>query len=117
MLSLCLNSHVLEFQHHICSKTMIPLYFYSWYYVFSKNSFLNLVKAQLFGPIIVDLSEHLSLSLQRQDCWGHNVLESNYKPMLYTPHRYRAMGVRSFALPVSLQEIPLIKSTSLALTR
>ncbi|XP_062211633.1 mechanosensitive ion channel protein 2, chloroplastic isoform X2 [Phragmites australis] len=37
--------------------------------------------------------------------------------MLYTPHRYRAWGFRSFALPVSLQEIPLIKSTSLALTR
>ncbi|XP_062211631.1 mechanosensitive ion channel protein 2, chloroplastic isoform X1 [Phragmites australis] len=53
----------------------------------------------------------------RQDCWGHNVVESTYRPMLYTPHRYRAWGFRSFALPVSLQEIPLIKSTSLALTR
>ncbi|KAL6619527.1 hypothetical protein ACP70R_031809 [Stipagrostis hirtigluma subsp. patula] len=54
----------------------------------------------------------------RQDCWGHCVLESNYRPMLYMPHRYRAKGFRSFALPrVSLHEIPLVKSTSLALTR
>ncbi|CAL4915081.1 unnamed protein product [Urochloa decumbens] len=53
----------------------------------------------------------------RQDCWGHNVLRSNYRPMLYTPQRYRSPGFRSFALPVPFQEIPLIKSTSLALTR
>ncbi|TVU46463.1 hypothetical protein EJB05_06003 [Eragrostis curvula] len=53
----------------------------------------------------------------RQDCCGHNVLESNYRPMLYTPHRYRSTGFRSFALPVSWQDIPLVKSTSLALTR
>ncbi|KAK3150115.1 hypothetical protein QOZ80_3AG0228620 [Eleusine coracana subsp. coracana] len=37
--------------------------------------------------------------------------------MFYTPHRYRSMGFRSFALPVPLKDIPLIKSTSLALTR
>lgn len=49
--------------------------------------------------------------------WGHNVMERNYRPMLYVPCRYRALGVRSFALPVSLQEIPLVKSASLALTR
>ncbi|XP_040384604.1 mechanosensitive ion channel protein 2, chloroplastic-like isoform X1 [Oryza brachyantha] len=52
-----------------------------------------------------------------QDCWGHNILDRNYRPMLYGPSRYRALGVRSFALPVSLQEIPLVKSTSVALTR
>ncbi|KAJ1296607.1 hypothetical protein BS78_01G314800 [Paspalum vaginatum] len=54
---------------------------------------------------------------ERQDCWGHNVLESNYRPLLYTPRRYRSLGFRSFALPVPLQNIPLVKSTSLALTR
>ncbi|KAF0922142.1 hypothetical protein E2562_027761 [Oryza meyeriana var. granulata] len=52
-----------------------------------------------------------------QDCWGHNILERNYRPMLYMPSKHRALGVRSFALPVSLQEIPLVKSTSVALTR
>nr|TKV95407.1 hypothetical protein SEVIR_9G361200v2 [Setaria viridis] len=54
---------------------------------------------------------------RRQDCWGHNVLRSNYRPMLYTPHRYRSSGFRSFALPVPFQKIPLVKSASLALTR
>ncbi|KAL6867580.1 hypothetical protein ACP4OV_015604 [Aristida adscensionis] len=53
----------------------------------------------------------------RQDCWGHCVLESNYRRMLYTPNRCKSKGFRSFALPVSLHEIPLVKSTSLALTR
>jgi len=37
--------------------------------------------------------------------------------MPYIPNRYRSLGFRSFALPVPLQENPLIKSTSLALTR
>ncbi|KAG8062632.1 hypothetical protein GUJ93_ZPchr0003g18314 [Zizania palustris] len=58
-----------------------------------------------------------SLVPNGQACWGHNILERNYRPMLYVPSRYKALGVRSFALPVSLQGIPLVKSTSLALTR
>lgn len=53
----------------------------------------------------------------RRDCWNHNVLESSYRPMLYTPRRYRSLGFRSFALPVPLKEIPLVKNASLALTR
>lgn len=53
----------------------------------------------------------------RQDCWGHRALESNYRPTLYTPRRYRSLGFRSFALPVPLQEIPFVKSASSALTR
>jgi len=60
---------------------------------------------------------YLFLFLQRQDYWGHYVLESNYRLMPYIPNRYRSLGFRSFALPVPLQENPLIKSTSLALTR
>lgn len=62
-------------------------------------------------------STSLSLVPNGHNCWGHNILERNYRPMLYVPSRYRALGVRSFALPVSLQEIPLVKSTSVALTR
>jgi len=53
----------------------------------------------------------------RRDCWGRNVLESSCMPMLYTPRRYRSLGFRSFALPIPLKEIPLVKNTSLALTR
>ncbi|KAF2939839.1 mechanosensitive ion channel protein 2, chloroplastic [Oryza sativa Japonica Group] len=62
-------------------------------------------------------STSLSSVPNGHNCWGHNILERNYRPMLYVPSRYRALGVRSFALPVSLQEIPLVKSTSVALTR
>ncbi|KAG2539931.1 mechanosensitive ion channel protein 2, chloroplastic-like isoform X1 [Panicum virgatum] len=53
----------------------------------------------------------------RQDCCGPNVLESNYRPMLYTPNKYRSLGFRTFALPVPLQENPLVKSASVALIR
>ncbi|CAN6284252.1 unnamed protein product [Urochloa humidicola] len=53
----------------------------------------------------------------RQDCWGHNVLRTKYRPMLYTSHRYRSSDFRSFALPAPFQKIPLVKSASLALTR
>ncbi|XP_025798539.1 mechanosensitive ion channel protein 2, chloroplastic-like isoform X2 [Panicum hallii] len=37
--------------------------------------------------------------------------------MLYTPHKYRSLGFRTFALPVPLQENPLVKSAAVALTR
>lgn len=47
----------------------------------------------------------------------HKLLERNYMPMFYVPYRYRALSVRSFALPVALKEIPLVKSTSSLLTR
>ncbi|KAG0550589.1 hypothetical protein BDA96_01G351000 [Sorghum bicolor] len=53
----------------------------------------------------------------RRYCWDHNMLESSYRPMLYTPRRYRSLGFRSCALPVPLKEIPLVKNASLALTR
>uniref|UniRef100_A0ACD5WWE0 Uncharacterized protein n=1 Tax=Avena sativa TaxID=4498 RepID=A0ACD5WWE0_AVESA len=52
-----------------------------------------------------------------QDATVHNLFERNYMPMLYVPCRHRALSVRSFALPVTLKEIPLVKSTSLVLTR
>jgi len=73
-----------------------------------------------FAPIILDLRSNsffFFFFLQRQDCWGPNVLESNYRPILYTPHKYRSLGFRTFALPVPLQENPLVKSASVALTR
>ncbi|XBI12679.1 mechanosensitive ion channel protein 2, chloroplastic isoform X1 [Aegilops tauschii subsp. strangulata] len=37
--------------------------------------------------------------------------------MLYVPCRHRASGAKSFALPVSWKEIPLVKSTSSVLAR
>ncbi|KAF8658973.1 hypothetical protein HU200_058811 [Digitaria exilis] len=37
--------------------------------------------------------------------------------MPYAPNRYTSLGFRSFALPVPLQENPLVKGASLALTR
>ncbi|CAM0873269.1 unnamed protein product [Alopecurus aequalis] len=52
-----------------------------------------------------------------QDTTVHNLFERNYMPMLYVPCRHHALSVRSFALPVALKEIPLVKSTSLVLTR
>ncbi|PNT75442.1 hypothetical protein BRADI_1g32757v3 [Brachypodium distachyon] len=52
-----------------------------------------------------------------QDSLVHNVSERTYRPVLYVPSRYRAMGARSFALPVPWQEIPLVNSTSSALAR
>ncbi|KAM0901561.1 hypothetical protein ACQ4PT_019905 [Festuca glaucescens] len=52
-----------------------------------------------------------------KDSLVRNVLERSYRPMLYVPCRYRASGAKSFALPVSWQEIPLFKSTSSALAR
>ncbi|XP_044424499.1 mechanosensitive ion channel protein 2, chloroplastic isoform X4 [Triticum aestivum] len=52
-----------------------------------------------------------------QDLLVQNVLGRSYRPMLYVPCRYRASGAKSFALPVSWKEIPLVKSTSSALAR
>ncbi|KAF7103786.1 hypothetical protein CFC21_104732 [Triticum aestivum] len=52
-----------------------------------------------------------------QDLLVQNVLDRSYRPMLYVPCRYRASGAKSFALPVSWKEIPLVKSTSSALAR
>ncbi|CAM0955131.1 unnamed protein product [Alopecurus aequalis] len=52
-----------------------------------------------------------------QDATVHNLFKRNYMPMLYVPCRYRALSVKSFALPVALKGIPLVKSTSLVLTR
>uniref|UniRef100_A0A453JHG8 MscS family inner membrane protein ynaI n=1 Tax=Aegilops tauschii subsp. strangulata TaxID=200361 RepID=A0A453JHG8_AEGTS len=52
-----------------------------------------------------------------QDSLVHNSSGRNYMPMLYVPYRYRALRVRSFALPVALKEIPLVKSASLVLNR
>ena len=69
-----------------------------------------------FAPIILGVTLFFFF-LQRQDCCGPNVLESNYRPMLYTPNKYRSLGFRTFALPVPLQENPLVKSASVALTR
>ncbi|VAI91891.1 unnamed protein product [Triticum turgidum subsp. durum] len=54
---------------------------------------------------------------QGQDLLVQNVLDRSYRPMLYVPCRYRASGAKSFALPVSWKEIPLVKSTSSALAR
>uniref|UniRef100_A0A0D9XWG0 Mechanosensitive ion channel protein n=1 Tax=Leersia perrieri TaxID=77586 RepID=A0A0D9XWG0_9ORYZ len=75
------------------------------------------VTSQLFQGVTTTNRFCQTNKFRGLDCWGHNILERNYKPMLYVPSRYRALGVRSFALPVSLQEIPLVKSTSVALTR
>jgi hypothetical protein len=52
-----------------------------------------------------------------QDATVHNLFERSYMPMLYVPCTHRALSVRSFSLPVALKEIPLVKSTSLVLTR
>ncbi|KAE8776166.1 mechanosensitive ion channel protein 2, chloroplastic-like [Hordeum vulgare] len=52
-----------------------------------------------------------------QDSLVYNSHRRNYMPMLYVPYRYRASRVRSFALPVALKEIPLVKSASSVLTR
>ncbi|XP_072990640.1 mechanosensitive ion channel protein 2, chloroplastic-like isoform X1 [Typha latifolia] len=59
----------------------------------------------------------LSSCALRQDAWGIHAADYIYRPIVYMPHRCSAMICRSFALPVSLQEIPLLKSTSLALTQ
>ncbi|KAL6864846.1 hypothetical protein ACP4OV_015997 [Aristida adscensionis] len=67
----------------------------------------------------IPLSSTLFPSIaDRQQCWGHRVLASSYRPMLYKAQRYRAKGFRSFAFrPISLHELPLAQETSLALTR
>ncbi|KAF7110877.1 hypothetical protein CFC21_110944 [Triticum aestivum] len=52
-----------------------------------------------------------------QDLLVQNVLDRSYRPMLYVPCRHRASGAKSFALPVSWKEIPLVKSTSSVLAR
>ncbi|KAM3213910.1 hypothetical protein ACQJBY_066376 [Aegilops geniculata] len=52
-----------------------------------------------------------------QDLLVQNVLDRSYRPMLYVPCRHRASGAKSFALSVSLKEIPLVKSTSSVLAR
>jgi MscS family membrane protein len=65
----------------------------------------------------VYLREYVLFSLQGKDATVHNLFERNFMPMLYVPCRHRALSVRSFALPVALKEIPLVKSASLVLTR
>ena len=72
----------------------------------------------VFSLIDIVYSQRICLfALQGQDTTAHNLFERNYMPMLYVPFRHRALSVRSFALPVALKEIPLVKSTSLVLTR
>ena len=66
---------------------------------------------------IVYLKKYGLFALQGQDSLVHNSSGRNYMPMLYVPYRYRALRVRSFALPVALKEIPLVKSASLVLNR
>ncbi|KAI5006550.1 hypothetical protein ZWY2020_033793 [Hordeum vulgare] len=60
---------------------------------------------------------HPTVRRPGQDSLVYNSHRRNYMPMLYVPYRYRASRVRSFALPVALKEIPLVKSASSVLTR
>ncbi|KAG1366921.1 mechanosensitive ion channel protein 3, chloroplastic [Cocos nucifera] len=52
-----------------------------------------------------------------QDVWSLHVSDRINKPMFLIPYRYNVFISRSFAVPSSVHEIPLLKSTSLALTR
>lgn len=53
----------------------------------------------------------------RQDIWSLHVSDKIYKPMLMVPYRYNVFMCRSFAMPSSGHEIPLLKSTTSALSR
>ncbi|XP_010938975.1 mechanosensitive ion channel protein 3, chloroplastic isoform X2 [Elaeis guineensis] len=53
----------------------------------------------------------------RQDVWSLHVSDRINKPVLLIPYRYNVFISRSFAVPSSVREIPLLKSTSLALRR
>ncbi|XP_026659764.2 mechanosensitive ion channel protein 2, chloroplastic isoform X2 [Phoenix dactylifera] len=54
---------------------------------------------------------------KQQDVWSLHVSNRIYKPMLSIPFRYNVFMCRSFAIPSSANGIPLLKSTTLALTR
>ncbi|XP_044438441.1 mechanosensitive ion channel protein 2, chloroplastic isoform X4 [Triticum aestivum] len=89
----------------------------------SRFSQINKFRVQLAHSLLV---KRCSLSLPStslpfvaygQDLLVQNVLDRSYRPMLYVPCRHRASGAKSFALPVSWKEIPLVKSTSSVLAR
>ncbi|PNT75443.1 hypothetical protein BRADI_1g32757v3 [Brachypodium distachyon] len=73
--------------------------------------------SQLFQGVTATNRFNQTNKFRAQDSLVHNVSERTYRPVLYVPSRYRAMGARSFALPVPWQEIPLVNSTSSALAR
>ncbi|XP_072979921.1 mechanosensitive ion channel protein 2, chloroplastic-like isoform X2 [Typha angustifolia] len=59
----------------------------------------------------------LSSCASRQDIWSLHVADKICTPMLYVPYRYNTSMCRSFSFPCSSNEIPLIKKTTLGLTR
>ncbi|XP_010942788.1 mechanosensitive ion channel protein 2, chloroplastic [Elaeis guineensis] len=62
-------------------------------------------------------SVSFSSRASRQDVWSVHVLDRIYKPMLTLPCEYNIFMCQSFAIPSSANGIPLLKSTTLALTR
>ncbi|KAG1342158.1 mechanosensitive ion channel protein 2, chloroplastic [Cocos nucifera] len=62
-------------------------------------------------------SVSISSCASGQDVWSLHVSDRIYKPMLSFPYRYNVVMCRSFAIPRSANDIPLLKSTTLALTR
>ncbi|OAY70322.1 Mechanosensitive ion channel protein 3, chloroplastic [Ananas comosus] len=53
----------------------------------------------------------------RQDIWSLSISDRVHRPIVCMPYRYNALTCRSFALPTSLMESPIVKCTSSALTR
>ncbi|KAL0921759.1 hypothetical protein M5K25_008864 [Dendrobium thyrsiflorum] len=59
----------------------------------------------------------LSSCSSRQDVWGLHVSDSIYRQKYQVPYGYNYCICRSIGIPASAQDIPLLKSSTFALTR
>ncbi|KAH0463962.1 hypothetical protein IEQ34_006748 [Dendrobium chrysotoxum] len=59
----------------------------------------------------------LSSCSSRQDVWGLHVSDSIYRRKCQVPYGYNCCICRSIVIPASAQDIPLLKSSTFALTR
>lgn len=60
---------------------------------------------------------HIQLCMQRQGAWSSHISDRVHKPMFCIPHRYNVFKCQSSTIPFSEHVIPLLRNTTLSLTR